>query len=241
MLKLKHGDLCPSARTLREAFVKYGFSLRAIVPEGKKLAPDELAKMSALRIGYSYAPEKAAKEGHLQDRISLSAGGDRLRAIKSISINPTGIVVVFYVGDSLVYDGHEGFARNVLGTLSVIEGLPLPKAPAPAAAPSITQQTADAVTAAMAAATAAGTTSPPLRDDLKRIRGIGVLLEKKLNAFGVTSYAQIARWNEGDLREAALALGFDGGRIARENWIEQARVLASGGLTEFARRVDRGL
>jgi hypothetical protein len=30
------------------------------------------------------------------------------------------------------------------------------------------------------------------------------------------------------------------GRIERENWVEQARILASGGATEFARRIDRG-
>ena len=30
------------------------------------------------------------------------------------------------------------------------------------------------------------------------------------------------------------------GRIERENWVEQARILAAGGQTEFSRRVDRG-
>jgi predicted flap endonuclease-1-like 5' DNA nuclease len=31
-------------------------------------------------------------------------------------------------------------------------------------------------------------------DDLKRIRGIGVLIEKKLNSLGVTHYEQVANW-----------------------------------------------
>jgi predicted flap endonuclease-1-like 5' DNA nuclease len=31
-------------------------------------------------------------------------------------------------------------------------------------------------------------------EDLKRIRGVGVLIEKKLNSLGVTSYEQIANW-----------------------------------------------
>jgi len=30
------------------------------------------------------------------------------------------------------------------------------------------------------------------------------------------------------------------GRIERENWIEQARILSSGGQTEFSQRYDRG-
>lgn len=76
-------------------------------------------------------------------------------------------------------------------------------------------------------------------DDLKRIRGIGVLIEKKLNSMGVTSYEAIANWTAGDIDRVSQSLDFKG-RIERENWVEQARILASGGATEFSRRVDRG-
>lgn len=76
-------------------------------------------------------------------------------------------------------------------------------------------------------------------DDLKRIRGIGVLIEKKLNSLGITSYEQVANWTEADIDRISQVLDFRG-RIERENWIEQARILASGGQTEFSRRVDRG-
>jgi predicted flap endonuclease-1-like 5' DNA nuclease len=80
---------------------------------------------------------------------------------------------------------------------------------------------------------------PALRDDLKRIRGIGVLIENRLNAMGVASYEQIANWTAADIDRISQSLDFKG-RIERENWIEQARILASGGATEFSRRVDRG-
>jgi predicted flap endonuclease-1-like 5' DNA nuclease len=76
-------------------------------------------------------------------------------------------------------------------------------------------------------------------EDLKRIRGIGVLIEKKLNSMGVSSYEQIANWTAEDIDRVSQTLDFKG-RIERENWVEQARILASGGATEFARRVDRG-
>jgi predicted flap endonuclease-1-like 5' DNA nuclease len=76
-------------------------------------------------------------------------------------------------------------------------------------------------------------------DDLKRIRGIGVLIEKKLNSLGITSYEQVANWSAADVERLSDVLDFKG-RIERENWIEQARILASGGQTEFSRRVDRG-
>jgi predicted flap endonuclease-1-like 5' DNA nuclease len=76
-------------------------------------------------------------------------------------------------------------------------------------------------------------------DDLKRIRGIGVLIERRLATLGVTSYEQIANWSDVDIDRISNTLDFKG-RIERENWVEQARILASGGQTEFSRRVDRG-
>ncbi len=79
----------------------------------------------------------------------------------------------------------------------------------------------------------------PRADDLKRIRGVGVLIEKRLNGMGYRTYAQVANWTAADVDRVSQALDFRG-RIERENWVEQARILASGGQTEFARRVDRG-
>jgi len=85
----------------------------------------------------------------------------------------------------------------------------------------------------------AAPTSAHAPDDLKRIRGIGVLLERKLNAMGVTTYEQIANWTADDVGMVNNKLEFKG-RIERENWIEQARILASGGQTDFSRRFERG-
>jgi predicted flap endonuclease-1-like 5' DNA nuclease len=79
--------------------------------------------------------------------------------------------------------------------------------------------------------------APP--DDLKRIRGIGVLIEKRLLAMGITSYEEVANWTAADIDRVSQSLEFKG-RIERENWVEQARILASGGVTEFSRRFDRG-
>ncbi len=86
-----------------------------------------------------------------------------------------------------------------------------------------------------------GATSAPGRgtDDLKRIRGVGVLIEKKLNALGVTRYDQVANWTASDIERFSEKLDFKG-RIERENWVEQARILSAGGQTEFSQRVDRG-
>lgn len=84
-----------------------------------------------------------------------------------------------------------------------------------------------------------GNRSMAANEDLKRIRGIGVLIEKKLNSLGVNAYEQVANWTSADVDRISQILDFKG-RIERENWVEQARILASGGQTEFSRRVDRG-
>ncbi len=77
---------------------------------------------------------------------------------------------------------------------------------------------------------------PSTVDDLKKIRGIGVLIEKKLNAMGVYSYDQIANWSADDIHQVSGALDFQG-RIELEGWVQQARILASGGQTEFSKRL----
>ncbi|MXN66683.1 50S ribosomal protein L21 [Stappia sp. GBMRC 2046] len=63
------------------------------------------------------------------------------------------------------------------------------------------------------------------KDDLKKIGGVGPVLEGKLNALGITTYAQIAAFTADDIARVDEALSFKG-RIERENWIDQAKELA---------------
>lgn len=64
-------------------------------------------------------------------------------------------------------------------------------------------------------------------DDLKKLSGVGPVLEKKLVEAGVTSFAQIAAWGPADIEEFDEKLSFKG-RIEREGWVEQAKKLANG-------------
>jgi len=77
------------------------------------------------------------------------------------------------------------------------------------------------------------------KDDLKRIKGIGPQNEGRLNGIGVTTFAQIAGWSAKEQREIGERLAFPG-RIEREEWVKQAKVLAKGGNTAFSKRVDKG-
>jgi NADH-quinone oxidoreductase subunit E len=76
-------------------------------------------------------------------------------------------------------------------------------------------------------------------DDLKRIKGIGRVNEGKLNGLGIFHFSQIADWTRPEVRWVGTFLAFPG-RIDREDWLSQARALASGAETEFSKRVDRG-
>ena len=65
------------------------------------------------------------------------------------------------------------------------------------------------------------------KDDLKKISGVGPVLEKKLNGLGITTYAQIAGFTADDIAKVDEALSFKG-RIERDNWLQQAADLAKG-------------
>ena len=69
-------------------------------------------------------------------------------------------------------------------------------------------------------------------DDLKLISGVGPALEKKLNDFGVTQFAQIAKFKKADIEKLDEGLNFKG-RIARDDWVKQAKALAKGGVEEY--------
>jgi branched-chain amino acid transport system ATP-binding protein len=62
-------------------------------------------------------------------------------------------------------------------------------------------------------------------DKLTLVKGIGPVNEKKLNQHGIYHFDQIAAWTKADIAAVEAYLAFDG-RIAREDWIGQARKLA---------------
>ncbi len=64
-------------------------------------------------------------------------------------------------------------------------------------------------------------------DDLKKISGVGPKLEKELNAAGVFHFDQIAKWTVKEVAWADENLVSFKGRITRDNWVTQAKELAS--------------
>lgn len=85
------------------------------------------------------------------------------------------------------------------------------------------------VAAAAGAAVAAAALSDGGRDEsnLSLISGVGPTIEKKLRAAGITTWSQIAAWDEAAIAkwDEELALR---GRATREEWVEQAKELLAG-------------
>jgi len=77
------------------------------------------------------------------------------------------------------------------------------------------------------------------KDNLTRIKGIGVKIESQLNGIGVYHFRQIAAFTEKELGWVAYHTSFPG-RALRDDWIGQAKLLAKGKETEFSKRVDAG-
>jgi uncharacterized delta-60 repeat protein len=63
-------------------------------------------------------------------------------------------------------------------------------------------------------------------DDLKRIKGIGPVLEKRLHREGIFYFWQLAQWRAEDVADIASRLSAFKGRIERDRWVAQARELA---------------
>jgi predicted flap endonuclease-1-like 5' DNA nuclease len=77
-------------------------------------------------------------------------------------------------------------------------------------------------------------------DDLKQIKGIGPKLEKLCNSLGFYHFDQIASWTTDEVAWMDANLEGFRGRVTRDEWVAQAKLLAEGGETEFSKRVDKG-
>jgi predicted flap endonuclease-1-like 5' DNA nuclease len=70
-------------------------------------------------------------------------------------------------------------------------------------------------------------------DTLTQLKGLGPKAASRLNELGVTRFDQIASWNEADVTAIDMQMGAFKGRIVRDRWVEQARLLAKGDTAAF--------
>jgi predicted flap endonuclease-1-like 5' DNA nuclease len=72
-------------------------------------------------------------------------------------------------------------------------------------------------------------------DDLRLIKGIGDKLNALLTNTGIFHFRQIANWDAGEIQQVDAKLEIFKGRIVRDDWVAQAKLLASGKHDEFER------
>lgn len=73
-------------------------------------------------------------------------------------------------------------------------------------------------------------------DDLKEIEGIGPALEKLVNSLGFYHFDQIASWSDADVALVDGEMTGFKGRITRDKWVAQAKIIVSEGLEAFRER-----
>jgi predicted flap endonuclease-1-like 5' DNA nuclease len=76
-------------------------------------------------------------------------------------------------------------------------------------------------------------------DDLKLIDGVGKQNEGRMHGLGIWHFDQIASWTAEESLWVGSYLAFPG-RIEREDWVGQCKILASGKMTDHAKRAKAG-
>jgi predicted flap endonuclease-1-like 5' DNA nuclease len=120
--------------------------------------------------------------------------------------------------------------------------------PAPQPAPLMATPVAEPVAVAAPIAAVADIPSDgPMRlkaprggraDDLKEIEGIGPAMEKLVNELGFYHFDQIASWCDADVDWVDANMKNFKGRITRDKWVAQAKLIVSEGLEAFRIRAQ---
>jgi predicted flap endonuclease-1-like 5' DNA nuclease len=70
-------------------------------------------------------------------------------------------------------------------------------------------------------------------DDLKLIKGVGEKLNTLLTSIGIFHFRQIANWTQDEIAQVDAKMENFKGRIVRDEWLPQAKLLAEGKHQEF--------
>lgn len=132
--------------------------------------------------------------------------------------------------------GHrQNFTQLLITSINGVSAPAKAASKAPAAAKPVDTSKADKKPAPAKEATAEVTAAPKFLDapngepdDLKKISGVGGVLEGKLNALGIFHFSQIAALSDEEVSSIDSHLNFPG-RIKRDDWLGQAKNLAEGG------------
>lgn len=111
-------------------------------------------------------------------------------------------------------------------------------APVAAAVAAPVAAVAEAAPAAAGEAKPAGLAAPRggAADDLKTLEGVGPAMEKLLHELGIFHFDQIAGWGPAEVAWMDGNLKGFKGRVTRDKWVAQAKLIGEVGIEEFLRR-----
>lgn len=125
--------------------------------------------------------------------------------------------------------GQDTSGQDSPGSMEVVDPVPAgPARPLPTSGAKASAAHPDAVHKQNSAAlpttsSQSALSASPVKDDLKKIRGIGPVMERMLNDLGVTSFKQIMEFTRDDVERVTAAIKVFPGRIERDNWIGGAK------------------
>lgn len=180
-----------------------------------------------------------------ENRNAPSLGGWIIAA----AVGLVGFAVLVVIGKFDLFTA-AFMAGGVAAVVGLILGMPwgassAPAAPAPAVKPAAASEPAPVVTPAAAAVAEAAPADGPQRlsgpkggkaDNLKELEGVGPALEKLLNERGFYHFDQIAAWSEADVAAVDAEMKTFKGRITRDKWVAQAKIIVTEGLEAFRER-----
>jgi predicted flap endonuclease-1-like 5' DNA nuclease len=149
-----------------------------------------------------------------------------------------GVVVALLVGLILGMPWGASAKRQPMNAAEATPAAPRAVEPTPAATP------AAFVSAPVAAAPVASADGPArlngprggTADNLKEIEGIGPAMEKLVNEMGFFHFDQIAGWSDADVAWVDANLKGFKGRVTRDRWVAQAKIIVTEGLAAFRER-----
>lgn len=115
-------------------------------------------------------------------------------------------------------------------------------APKPKAAPVAKPKAAPVIAKAKPAPKPAAAAAPKpaakrvIPDDLELLKGVGPKVKALLKDMGITSFEDVASWTAADVAEIDSKLGVFAGRISRDNWVDQAKLLSAGDVATFEKK-----
>jgi predicted flap endonuclease-1-like 5' DNA nuclease len=123
-------------------------------------------------------------------------------------------------------------AQKVVEAKAPVQTAPKPKAAGKAKAAPITK----ASPKPKAGPKPKAVPKPIIPDNLELLKGVGPKLNALLKSLGVTSFRQVANWTAPDIAEIDAKLGNFAGRIGRDDWVDQAKLLVKGDVAGFEKK-----